>query len=182
MATVFHPGPASLLTGFRTPRMLNSSAPLGPAPPNQRPLPGRALSLSTSSSWPPAPTLSCYRSLAKTPTYLDSSFSQSLAQIVPSCNPLAHWTPESHPPEGLKGGGLLSRVSLNAAASGSVSFLESLGKSRMVRYSKCLIAHILNRLQEQERQDLFLLLWSKPVLASKVGYLRAVVVFWVPFT
>ena len=76
LATMFHPGPASLLTGFHTPRMLNSSAPLGPAPPNQRPFPGRVLSLSTSSSWPPAPTLSCYRSLAKTPAYLDSSFSE----------------------------------------------------------------------------------------------------------
>lgn len=141
-----------------------------------------ALSLSVSSSWPPAPTFSCYRSLAKTPAYLDSSFSQSLAQTVPPCNPLAHWTPESHPSEGLKRGGLLSRVSLNAAASGSVSFLESLGKSRMVRYSKYLIPRILNRLQEQEWQDLFLLLWSKPALASKVGCLRAVVVCWVPFT
>ena len=75
----------------------------------------------------------------------------------------------------------LSRVSVDAAASGSVSFLKSLGRSRMVRYSKYLIPHILNRLQEQEWQDLFLLLWGNSVLASKVGCLRTVV-FWVSFT
>ena len=41
LATMSHPGSAPLLPVFCTPRMLNSSASLGPAPPNQRPLPGR---------------------------------------------------------------------------------------------------------------------------------------------
>ena len=101
LATMSHPGPAPLLSGFCTPRMLNSSAPLGPAPPNQRPPPRQGPYLSLPAvPGPPAPTVSCYRSLTKTPAYLDSSFSQSLAQTISLCNPLAAETgPQSLVPQ-----------------------------------------------------------------------------------